>query len=199
VRDAILDAAPMGICPLCGGREATTLDHYLPRAGYPEFAVLPLNLIPCCRECNTDKLDQVRQNGCAVYLHLYIDVLDETQRMLFADVAIDASVPAIEFSVRPPVGMDAVLAKRVETHFRALHLAGYYQKKAIEEAGVQVQSVDDQLDAAVPVPDIQAGLRRQAAYVSRLHGVNHWRYAALEAFASSPEFCAGACSDWLPL
>jgi hypothetical protein len=199
VRDAILDAAPMGICPLCGGREATTLDHYLPRTSHPEFAVLPLNLVPCCRECNVNKLDRVRENGCAIYLHLYIDALDDTQRILFADVEIDAGVPAVEFSVRPPASMAAGLAERVETHFRYLRLACYYEKKAIEEAGVQVQSIDAQLDAAVPVADIQASLKREATYVSRLHGVNHWRFAALVAFASSLEFCSGACSDWLPV
>lgn len=42
-------------CPICGFRETTDLDHYMPRQLFPEFSIHPYNLIPTCHECNNDK------------------------------------------------------------------------------------------------------------------------------------------------
>lgn len=32
-------------CPMCGGENPTTLDHYLTKKKYPEYALLPYNLV----------------------------------------------------------------------------------------------------------------------------------------------------------
>ena len=40
------------ICPMCGGLGNGTLDHYLPKTIYPEFAFFSKNLVPCCN-CNS--------------------------------------------------------------------------------------------------------------------------------------------------
>lgn len=39
-------------CPLCGAPNPSQLEHYLPRAHYPEFTVLSWNLVPTCAVCN---------------------------------------------------------------------------------------------------------------------------------------------------
>lgn len=39
--DQLLIAAPEGLCPLCSHREATTLDHYLPKSKYPRLSIVP--------------------------------------------------------------------------------------------------------------------------------------------------------------
>jgi hypothetical protein len=46
IYQALLDRAPLGLCPSCGFGQAETLDHYLNKAGFPQFSVLPLNLVP---------------------------------------------------------------------------------------------------------------------------------------------------------
>lgn len=38
-------------CPLCGGLGTHTVDHYLPKASFPELTLYSLNLIPACA-CN---------------------------------------------------------------------------------------------------------------------------------------------------
>ncbi|WP_245558798.1 HNH endonuclease, partial [Arhodomonas aquaeolei] len=53
--EKLLFGAPRGRCPLCGHGQASTLDHYLPKSRYPQLAVVPLNLVPCCKDCNTGK------------------------------------------------------------------------------------------------------------------------------------------------
>lgn len=47
-----------GICPYCGKPEDTSsfrIDHFLPKSEYPVFALTPVNLVPCCSECNEKK------------------------------------------------------------------------------------------------------------------------------------------------
>jgi hypothetical protein len=44
-------------CPLCGITSIATHDRYMPASLFPEFAVHPLNLVPCCFTCNSTKGD----------------------------------------------------------------------------------------------------------------------------------------------
>jgi hypothetical protein len=46
-------AGTRGACPMCGGGQCSTLDHYLPRADFPEYSFLSCNLVPACFNCNT--------------------------------------------------------------------------------------------------------------------------------------------------
>lgn len=52
-------------CSYCGVRDVVGLDHYLPRdgvRGYPEFNILPVNLVPACDRCN-DNGDFTKRDG----------------------------------------------------------------------------------------------------------------------------------------
>ena len=54
IYDALLNAAKEK-CPFCGGiGTQRNLDHFLPKAHFPQFSVLPRNLVPSCRDCNMD-------------------------------------------------------------------------------------------------------------------------------------------------
>lgn len=53
--DALLTSAPHDTCPFCSQRKVKSLDHYLPKARYPSFSITPMNLVPCCTDCNKDK------------------------------------------------------------------------------------------------------------------------------------------------
>src|SRR5690606_34072146 len=76
----LIRSAPLhGQCPLCGHRQVATLDHYLPKSEFPAFAVLPLNLIPACRDCNSAKLARVVLSANEQTLHPYYDDVDGEQ------------------------------------------------------------------------------------------------------------------------
>lgn len=53
------------LCAYCREEKVTTdgrmweIDHILPKSIMPAFMFLPENLIACCHECNTNKLDSV--------------------------------------------------------------------------------------------------------------------------------------------
>jgi hypothetical protein len=50
IYDQLLSNTPLGRCPFCGIGQASTLDHYLPKAKFPQLSVTPLNLVPSCKD-----------------------------------------------------------------------------------------------------------------------------------------------------
>ena len=115
VYDRIKAAAPHAICPLCGHRTVSTLDHYLPKSIYPSLVVVPNNLVPACSDCNKLKLSHVAGTQEGQTMHPYYDDVSSPQ-WLFAEVIEDAPV-SISFYVRPDENCDSLLKDRVKKHF----------------------------------------------------------------------------------
>lgn len=59
------------VCPMCGGTSVATLEHVLPKADYPEFAVLSFNMVPCCDGCQRKRSNKGAQYE---FIHPYFDV-----------------------------------------------------------------------------------------------------------------------------
>ncbi len=55
------------ICPICEGTFTTkvTLEHIIPKGskGKYQFAILPINLVKCCAECNTNKHNKASKSA----------------------------------------------------------------------------------------------------------------------------------------
>jgi hypothetical protein len=49
-------SAPGRRCPV------NVLDHYLPKRPHGVPTIVPKNLVPCCRDCNTAKMDEAPMN-----------------------------------------------------------------------------------------------------------------------------------------
>lgn len=112
-----------GRCCLCSHRQASTLDHYLPRASYPEFSVLPLNLVPACWECNHTKGDvYLSQDGGPAFIHAYLDQGLDRIRFLFAELSVADGEPTVGYYVEPPVNLPDDLGLRIRSHFEELDL-----------------------------------------------------------------------------
>lgn len=61
------------VCPMCGSMHSGTLDHYLPKNGYPIFSVFSKNLIPACN-CNSRRGEiLLGPNAGERVLHPYFD------------------------------------------------------------------------------------------------------------------------------
>lgn len=183
--DRLKTAAPNGICPLCGQRVVKTLDHYLPKASYPIYALTPLNLVPACSDCNKSKLDRQPADASDQTLHPYFDDVDDVA-WLFAEVQ-ESSPPAVVFSVRPPANIDATTAARLKVHFKTFGLGELYAA----QAGTEMVSIRFALaEAAVArgmqgVQDLLAHQARTRTLASR----NSWVAALYRALAQSAWFC----------
>lgn len=61
------------VCPMCGSMHSGTLDHYLPKNGFPIFSVFSKNLVPACK-CNSKRSETLLgANPGERVLHPYFD------------------------------------------------------------------------------------------------------------------------------
>lgn len=187
VYDAILGAAPNGVCPLCQQRIASTLDHHLPKARFPALVVAPLNLVPACTDCNKAKLDHLPVSAAEAALNPYYDDIDGVT-WLAAEV-VEGTPSAVVFRVAAPSHWDPVLAHRVRRHFALLGLGRLYAAQAAEEL-VNLRHQLGLLYKAAGSAGVRAELiaHHRSCREARRNG---WRTAAYRAWADNEWFCQG--------
>ena len=93
-------APAYGMCPLCGVRVVATIDHHLPKSRYPDLAMTPVNLVPCCMDCNTNKRAIFPTAGEEETLHPYYDNFDGEEWL--KAVLLPDQPPALSFAVEAP-------------------------------------------------------------------------------------------------
>lgn len=116
--DKLKQGAPNGICPLCGSQQVKTLDHYLAKTKHASLTITPINLVPCCSDCNKAKSNAQAATGGDQHLHPYFDDVDDAE-WLFADV-VEASPPSLVYRADPPQAWPAAKRQRVVGHFSSL-------------------------------------------------------------------------------
>lgn len=65
------------ICPYCSMGEVQsggTLDHFLPKEQFFQLAATPINLVPCCSRCNTNK-GETYKSGQVTLFHPFFEDL----------------------------------------------------------------------------------------------------------------------------
>ena len=182
-------------CPFCGDiGQPKNLDHFLPLAHFPQFAVMPINLIPACRDCNMgEKGDVFALNAADQILHPYLD------RDLFFNEQwvraryINEDDGAIEYFVDPPEEWDLIDKQRVIKHFSEFDLALRYGI----EAGKHLSELIDQRDAfytelsGVLPGDLLVNTFKQITLSTLIDGslfTNHWKKIMYVALNESQEF-----------
>ena len=177
----------MGVCPLCGHRTVSTIDHYLPKAAFPSLVVVPYNLVPACGVCNKVKLVDAPESAEDQTLHPYYDDVTDDQ-WLFAKV-IETSPSSIVFFVRAPADWDEVLKARVDHHFDVLELGQLYSCQAATE----LANIRFQLENILRSAGAEAvqGHLNEGAISRRANHINSWQTAMYQAMAESIRFCNG--------
>ncbi|WP_148287839.1 HNH endonuclease [Rhodopseudomonas sp. B29] len=177
-----------GKCPLCGGvGHVRNLDHYLPKANFPLYSVLPVNLIPCCRDCNTEKLNEfanVRENQT---LHPYFD-----NERFFVEQWVHARVipsepPVLEYYVHPPDEWERDDKLRVEAHFLEYGLAGKFSIEAAADLPETIQTRRTTMSANSS-EDFSHYLAEKGKTPTL--PVNNWRRVMFSALALDRWFCS---------
>jgi hypothetical protein len=189
--DKIRSAPEYNRCPLCGQRDVSTVDHYLPKARYPKFSVVPCNLVPACFECNKKK-DATRPSDSAeLTFHPYFDNLGN-DKWLTAEILTSPN-PSIRFGVVPSQSWDSLTSQRVIHHFRKLKLNDLYSSQASNEL-VSIAFAN----AKVFQSDGAAGLKSQlhVAALSRSVRPNSWQSALYSGLVKSEWYCDGGFKHW---
>jgi hypothetical protein len=127
-------------CPYCGGcgelveeEEIGTLDHFLPKAMFPVFSILPTNLVPACATCNTGMGSAFPVTPELQPLHPYFDAphfFDEK----WTTVTVSEEEPIlVTFNVDTPATWVAQDRQRVVEHFKCCKLRGRYRTKVASD------------------------------------------------------------------
>lgn len=127
--DAILNHAKNDLCPYCGVQTVTTLDHYLPKHEYPTLVVAPMNLIPCCMNCNHIKLNGIPASCDGAPIHSYLDVIPNAP---WLHVKLGEHLEATYY-VECPTTWDPLLSRRLENHVDKFKLKRLYRNQAAVE------------------------------------------------------------------
>ncbi|RRW54959.1 HNH endonuclease [Pseudomonas moraviensis] len=183
--DRIRMAPEFSLCPLCGQRIVTTVDHYLPQSRFPTLNLTPANLIPACSDCNKRKLATVPARAEDQTLHPYFDDLGN-ERWLIADIQ-PSTPPTVSFDIRAARAWDEVLTARVRNHFSVMGLAELYVAQAASELADMSYGLEGIGATAGPV-----GVRQHLDVQFRscqARDPNSWKTALYEGLRNSDWFC----------
>jgi 5-methylcytosine-specific restriction endonuclease McrA len=187
IRQRLLEAAPGGLCLLCGLGQATTLDHYLPKARYPEYAILRANLVPACARCNTLKRDTVPAQGR--FVHPYFD----SARTALIEAAIVIQDGLVLVGYHPTKAADEERADQemveaFRTHFLLMQLGEYFTVEAHNEISERSGGLRE-LWLSGGASLVRRFLSAQTAQLLRLRGFNYWKTALYTAMQENEALC----------
>lgn len=164
-------------CPFCGGiGRPRNLDHYLPKAYYPQFSVLPENLVPSCRDCNMDgKGENFATCEQEQALQPYLD--DDRyffEQWIFSRYIAGAGFEpgVIEYFVQPPEHWSHAQKRRVKNHFDDFDLGLRFSK----EAGPRLVTYLEQIRTLIQIPlelEVAKSTILQPA-INASPFLNHW-------------------------
>ena len=173
-------------CPYCGGAGGAprNLDHYLPKALFPQFSILPENLIPSCTDCNIRaKGDAYPNNETEQIIHPILDKQEFfDQQWIFAEYIHVESLPTpfCQFFARPPADWSEVDKQRALTHFRQFDLGRLYSEMAASE--------EPYILSYIPDTDLKK-YRRKFLFppIRRSRLINDWKKVMYEALRDATD------------
>jgi 5-methylcytosine-specific restriction endonuclease McrA len=131
IYDEIYLSAPYNICPYCTVGIVKSVDHFLPKSEYPSYSITPINLVPCCRDCNTDKKISYPTNSDNQPFHPYFDKVDN---ICWIKAELMQSEPiCFKYIVIKPVDWDEKQNKRACTHFESYNINQIFSNEANRE------------------------------------------------------------------
>ena len=187
IYDKLMSIPAQGVCPLCGQRVVSTLDHYLPKAHFPILSVVPINLIASCSECNKSKTDRIPESAEEQTLHPYFDNIDEMQ-WLYSDIIIGNPV-SLRFFVSPPQEWSDLIKSRINKHFEILNLGALYAAHSGSELAVQKIMLGKIFERAGK-DGVSQHLQDSYKSYMVIH-TNSWQTAMYQSLANNEWYCDG--------
>jgi hypothetical protein len=183
IYDSLLNAAQEK-CPFCGGiGTPQNLDHYLPKTHFPQFSVLPRNLVPSCRDCNIgEKASTFATNAQDQVIQPYAD--DDkffSSQWIYATYhgSINSQPGEFEYYTDPPAEWSSVDKRRVEKHFKDFDLAKRYAIKAAESLRTVLDPIEAMKQAGISYREIERMFLQPVVNSERF--ANHWRKIMYQA------------------
>jgi hypothetical protein len=171
-------------CPFCGGiGTPRNLDHFLPKAHFPQYSVFPQNLVPSCRDCNMDgKAEAFATAPGDQLIQPYVDH-DRffVNQWIFAEYTTTSpNIPGtISYFVDAPKYWIQTYKDRVKKHFDDFNLAKRYSVKAAELLGTTLGQVSSMQNRGIGNDVIRDILLKPG--IDNAPFVNHWQKGMFQA------------------
>ncbi len=172
-------------CQYCGINKPKTIDHYLPISLYPEYAVLAINLLPCCNECNKKKDNYWKAEGYRGILNFYVDNIPDEQ-FLYGKIVTQNDLPVISLKLDFSL-INEDLSKIIYAHYTRLELFERYE----EESADEISEISRQLkvySCDKSIKEISKLLLDDAKDLQIKYGKNYWKAVLREALSKSSEY-----------
>lgn len=177
-------------CPFCGGiGRPTNLDHFLPKTFYPQFSILPANLIPACRDCNMGtKRNKIASSKEEQAIHPYLDHERYfNEQWIFARyIKPHNDEPAtIEYFPKPNKHWQDYQKKRVINYFNNFDLAKRYSIEANARLGIYLEQINylENINLLEKSSNGREELKKTilTPTIKKITFVNHWERVMCEA------------------
>lgn len=186
--DRILAEAKKRRCCFCSCEDPTELDHFLPKSVFPEFSILPINLVPSCSRCNKLKAESTPISVGNTYIHPYYEEYNDII-WLEANLHFDyAGEITITYRIAQSLKTNQpILATKFEYQFNELELNQRYSLKASEElSNIEYRLRELKNDAGVE--EVKKHLWGEAQSRFRVNR-NSWQSALYYCLYQSERFC----------
>lgn len=182
-------------CPLCGSPTTGTLDHYLPKDDYPEFAVMPSNLVPACSLCNSGAKGRKFKGAKPGerFLHPYFDT--------FASAAVwqvCVTGPPEAPTFTPEVAPGVPPSARTIVEFHLANIFGQTFQTQLATYWSQLPATMAEHYKVLRLTSAQAWAT-ELSWTTRTLGLNGWRAALLRGVMSEPALIAHVDAEALKL
>lgn len=167
-------------CPYCAINTADTFDHILPKEEFKEYAVHPLNLIPCCSQCNRHKSAIWKKGNELKYLNLYQDELPEEQ-YLFVTLKVKNGVLVTKFEVRNNGKINAALFERIQDTYTKFCLCNRFRERCFNTICELRNTIQSNLSQGTSKQKIIEQIMCSVKDAKKRYGFNHWEAILKEA------------------
>lgn len=191
--DEIIGLTKYNKCPYCGVGVVSTIDHFLPKSNYPLFSVFTLNLIPCCKDCNTTKHAKAPTNEFNQLIHPYEDdVRIFTEEWLITE--LNQHPPyKLSYTIIPPSGWEEKIIKRVSNHFTELGLGIVFSSSASAELANRSHDLYAyEKNGLLLTSDIVKNILLEYGYRFQK---NTWQFSLYKSLAMNDWYCNGGYKE----
>ncbi|ELC7203527.1 hypothetical protein RJO59_004696 [Enterobacter hormaechei] len=189
LKDDLEKAPEAARCPFCQISESSTFDHYLPKEIYPEFSVLPQNLIPCCSKCNTHKRALIidKNTNVRLFLHPYYDIIPNVN-FVKVDISFKNKALLLSYSIYHNKKLSKDQFTHLTNHFDKLKLAQRFRKASLIDLSGMYKHFNRL--ANISPNRLKKELLNEASKYSDW-GVNYWRNVLFSELANNNDFING--------
>lgn len=174
-------------CQYCTINAVNTLDHFIPKQSFPEFSVNPLNLFPCCSECNSKKSNLWLDNNRHLFLNLYLDELPN-KKYLIADFDFQDDIPMVTFSLNNSENIDSRTYEVIESHFIRLDLLKRMRKESNEKITDIINAIKGSYKLNSDIDSVKSAIRETEEDNKKAYGYNHWKSVLILSIIEKDEF-----------